>query len=49
MLFLADTGCRIGEAQAVRWVDLNLANVKVVIEASIDFQGQRGETKTRRS
>ena len=49
VLFLADTGCRIGEAFALRWADVDLAQGVARISASIDFRGERVPTKTRRS
>jgi len=49
MLFMADTGCRISEALALRWGDVDLTKGAARIAASIDFQGKRGPTKTGRS
>ena len=46
VLFMADTGCRISEAFAVRWIDVDLAGGTVKIQASIDSTGNRKETKT---
>ena len=46
--FLADTGCRISEALASRWDQVDLTAGTVRIEASIDFRGERVDTKTRR-
>ena len=47
-LFLADSGCRIGEAFALRWADVDLAQGVACIEASIDLRGHRDPTKTGR-
>ena len=49
VLFLADTGCRISELFALRWSDVDLEQGVARISSSIDFQGQRGPTKTGRS
>jgi integrase len=49
LLFLADTGCRIGEAVALRWDDVNLGTGQARIERSIDHLGRLGPTKTRRA
>jgi len=49
VLFLADTGCRIGEALALRWIDVNLKTGVVRIERSVDHSGRVGPTKTRRA
>jgi hypothetical protein len=48
LLFLADSGCRIGEAFALRWVDVDLAQGVACIEASIDLRGHCDLTKTGR-
>ncbi len=48
ILLLADTGCRIGEALALRWSDLDLVAGTVRIERSVDHAGRLGLTKTRR-
>ncbi len=48
VLFMADTGCRVSEAFALRWSDVDLEAGLATIEASIDFQGKRGPTKTRK-
>ncbi|HJY76690.1 MAG TPA: tyrosine-type recombinase/integrase [Burkholderiales bacterium] len=48
VLFLADTGCRIGEAVALRWADVDLGRGLARIERSIDHLGRLGPTKTRR-
>ncbi len=49
MLFLAPTGCRISEAFAVHWRNVNLSDATVLIEASIDAEGRRVPTKTGKS
>ena len=49
VLFMADTGCRISEAFALLWSGVDLEAGFATIEASIDFQGKRGPTKTRKS
>ena len=49
ILFLADTGCRIGEAVALRWSDVDLDARTARIERSIDHLGRLGPTKTRRA
>lgn len=49
VLFMADTGCRISEAFALRWSEVDLVEGVARISSSIDFQGRRGPTKTRRS
>jgi len=49
VLFLADTGCRIGEAIGLQWADVDLAGGTVRIERSVDHRGRVGPTKTRRS
>ena len=48
ILLLADTGCRIGEALALRWSDVDLVTGIVRIERSVDHAGRLGLTKTRR-
>jgi len=48
MLFLADTGVRIGEACGLQWQDLDLANGTARIARSADHAGRLGPTKTRR-
>jgi integrase len=48
VLLLADTGCRIGEALALRWSDVDLVTGIVRIERSVDHAGRLGLTKTRR-
>ena len=42
------SGCRVSEAFALRWSDVDLEAGLASIEASIDFQGKRGPTKTRK-
>ena len=49
VLFLADTGCRIGEAIGLRWSDVNFDASTARIERSIDHLGRIGPTKTRRA
>jgi len=49
ILFLADTGCRVSEAFALRWNDVDLDHGNARISSSIDFRGKRGPTKTGRS
>ena len=49
LLFLADTGCRIGEALALRWTDCRLEAALARIERSVDHLGRVGPTKTRRA
>ena len=49
VLFLADTGCRIGKALALRWSDVDLRAGTALIERSVDHLGRVGPTKTRRS
>ena len=48
VLFMADTGCRIGEAIGLRWIDVDLDSGTARIERSVDFTGRVGPTKTRR-
>ena len=48
VLFLADTGCRLGEGIGVWWSDLDLASGTARIERSVDHLGRVGRTKTRR-
>ena len=45
---LADSGSWIGEAFALRWADVDLAQGEPYIEASVDFRGYRGPTKAGR-
>jgi len=49
VLLLSDTGCRVSEAFALRWIDVDLQQGVARISSSIDFQGRRGPTKTGRS
>jgi integrase len=49
VLFLADTGCRIGEAIGLRWTDVDLEAGIARIERSIDHLGRTGPTKTKRA
>ncbi len=44
--FLVYTGCRIGEALALRWCDVDLLSETVTIEHSLGRDGTLGETKT---
>jgi integrase len=48
ILLLADTGCRIGEALALRWSDVDLAEGTIWIRRSVDHTGRFGPTKTGR-
>jgi len=48
LLFLADTGCRLGEGIGLEWRDLDLRTGVVRIERSVDHLGRVGSTKTRR-
>ena len=48
LLFLADTGCRLGEAIGLQWRDVDLARAEARIERSVDQLGRVGPTKTRR-
>ena len=47
-LFLADTGCRFGEAAALRWVDVNLDAGTARIARSYSSGTHLGPTKTGR-
>ena len=47
--FLADTGARIGEATALRWIDVDLDRATARIERSFSSGRSLGATKTGRS
>jgi integrase len=49
ILFLADTGCRFGEAAALRWSDVDLEGGAAVIARSFSSGERLGPTKTGRS
>lgn len=49
VLFLADTGARLGEATAVRWIDVDLDRGLVRIERSYSMGRDLGPTKTGRA
>src|SRR5262249_34174272 len=49
VLFLADTGARLGEATALRWIDVDLDGGLVRIERSYSMGRDLGPTKTGRS
>ncbi len=48
ILFLADTGCRLGEAFALRWSDLDLEGATARIARSFSSGEHLGPTKTGR-
>jgi integrase len=48
LLFLADTGCRLGEGIGLQWRDVDLPRGEARIERSVDHLGRVGSTKTRR-
>ena len=48
LLFLSDTGCRLGEGVGLHWADLDLARGTARIERSVDHLGRVGPTKTKR-
>jgi len=41
VLFLADTGCRLGEAIGLEWMSLNLPAATARIERSVDRLGRK--------
>ena len=48
-LFLADTGARIGEASALRWIDVDLNAATARIERSFSSGKSLGDTKSGRA
>jgi integrase len=48
ILFLADTGCRLGEAIGLQWRDVDVGRGESRIERSVDHLGRVGPTKKRR-
>ena len=48
LLFLSDTGCRLGEGVGLHWGDVDLADGRARIERTVDHFGRVGPTKTKR-
>jgi len=49
LLFLSDTGCRLGEGVGLQWGDVDVHAGRARIDRTVDHLGQVGPTKTKRA